>query len=145
MKSVCELAPISIDASDSLLVASSRITELRSQGFGRLAIAKMVGLSPDPDRSWDELTFEVANLLEAEHFDAIEIPESMVVAARQVLRFKRYGFDVQTARLVCGLPSKVRLSWDETMEDIARVWEGLSSVKEANASQAQSQEAYAYR
>jgi hypothetical protein len=132
---VCELAPINLESNDSLLVASKQITELRNQGFGRLAIAKMVGLSPDPERSWDELTFEVANLLEAEHSDAIEVPVSMIVAARQALRFRKLGFDVATSRLVCGLPRKDGASWDETMEDIARVWEGLDSVKEANAAQ----------
>lgn len=130
---VCELAPINIDQHDSLLVASRQISELRSQGFGMLAIAKMVGLSPDPERSWDDLTFEVAKLLEAEHSDAIEVPASMVVAARQALRFRKLGFDVATARLVCGLPRKDGASWDETMEDIARVWEGLESVKKENS------------
>jgi len=134
---VCELAPIStIDSNDSLLVASRQISNLRSQGFGMLAIAKMVGLPPDPERSWDDLTFEVAKLLEAEHSDAIEVPVSMVVAARQALRFRKLGFDVATARLVCGLPRKDGVSWDETMEDIARVWEGLDSVKKANAAEA---------
>jgi hypothetical protein len=133
---VCELAPIStIDANDSLLVASRQITELRSQGFGMLAIAKMVGLSPDPERSWDDLTFEVAKLLEAEHSDSIEVPVSMIVAARQALRFRKLGFDVPTARLVCSLPRKDGATWDETMEDIARVWEGLDSVKKANAAE----------
>jgi hypothetical protein len=122
---VCEMAPINLDSHDSLLVASKQITELRKQGFGRSAIAKMVGLPPDPERSWDALTFEVANLLEAEHSDAIQIPESMIVAARQALWFIKWGFDVRHARMVCGLPSKVRLSWDETMEDMAKLWEGL--------------------
>lgn len=141
---VCELAPINIDHHDSLLVASRQISELRAQGFGMLAIAKMVGLSPDPDRTWDDLTFEVAKLLEAEHSDAIEVPVSMVVAARQSLRFRKLGFDVATARLVCGLPRKDGASWDETMEDIARVWEELDSVKEANAAETPRQETYTH-
>jgi hypothetical protein len=141
---VCELAPINIDGYDSLLVASRQISQLRAQGFSLLAIAKMVGLSPDPDRAWDDLTFEVAKLLEAEHSDAIEVPVSMVVAARQCLRFRKLGFDVETARLVCGLPRKDGVSWDKTMEDIARVWEELDSVKKANAAETPRQKTYTH-
>ena len=65
MKSLCELAPITLDVDDSLYVAVIQILWFKTNGFSLKTVRALVGLPADSKATWDDTCEGMAQIWES--------------------------------------------------------------------------------